>query len=232
MNLIETLKELKNFRRKGDPWEGKSPAWERPYDTLRKRWVEVPTTADGTQKTTDLLALSDEDLLAKWEKIRTNLTIGPQFRHRGWYHALYADGMRGKKVMDVGSGLGVDSITFAQHGAKMTFIDLAESNLKVLERLCGILGLTDVRFQQLRDVDSLRTLDTDYDVIMAMGSLHHAPLDILKPEYEELVRHLKTGGRWLQLAYPRSRWVREGLPLANGVKSRSAVRHHGRNGLT
>ena len=43
----------------------------------------------------------------------------------------------------------------------------------------------------------LRPLDTDYDVIMAMGSMHHAPMDILKPEYQELLRHLKVGGRWL-----------------------------------
>ncbi len=67
-----------------------------------------------------------------------------EFAHRGWYHTLYADGMRGKKVMDIGSGFGVDSITFAQHGAKLTFVDLVESNLKVLQRLCGILRLRDV----------------------------------------------------------------------------------------
>ena len=59
-------------------------------------------------------------------------------------------------------------------------------------------------------MSSLRPLDADYDVIMAMGSLHHAPAKVMKPEYQELLRHLKIGGRWLQLAYPRSRWIREG----------------------
>jgi len=48
--------------------------------------------------------------------------------------------MRGRKVMDIGSGFGVDSITFAQHGAWMTFVDLVETNLKVLQRLCRIFG--------------------------------------------------------------------------------------------
>jgi cyclopropane fatty-acyl-phospholipid synthase-like methyltransferase len=118
--------------------------------------------------------------------------------------------MRGKKVMDVGSGFGVDSITFAQHGAMLTFVDLVESNLKVLQRLCGILGLRDARFVHFRDLNSLKPLDADYDVIMAMGSLHNAPVKVMKPEYQELLRHLKIGGRWLQLAYPRSRWIREG----------------------
>jgi len=210
MDLIHFLKELKNFRKTGVPSDSESPAWKTPFDTLRKKWVQVPTGACASEKTTQLIALADEALLAEWEKARRHITTGPEFTHRGWYHALYADGMRGKKVMDIGSGFGVDSITFAKHGARVTFVDLVESNLKVLERLCKIMDLADVRFVLLEDLESLRPLDTDYDVIMAMGSLHHAPSDILKPEYQELLRHLKVGGRWLQLAYPRSRWIREG----------------------
>ena len=210
MGLMYRIRELKNFRKTGTPSDSKSAEWKKPFDTLRKKWVQVPTGASTSEKTTQLIALSDEALLAEWEKARHDITSGPEFSHRGWYHALYADGMRGKKVIDIGSGFGVDSITFAQHGARLTFIDLVESNLKVLERLCKIMGLRDVQFVALQDLSSLRPLDTDYDVIMAMGSLHHAPTDILKPEYQELLRHLRVGGRWLQLAYPRSRWIREG----------------------
>jgi cyclopropane fatty-acyl-phospholipid synthase-like methyltransferase len=124
--------------------------------------------------------------------------------------------MRGEKVMDVGSGFGVDSITFAQHGARLTFVDLVEANLKVLERLCEIMGLRDVSFVRFEDVSSLKPLDTDYDVVMAMGSLHHAPQHVLQPEYQDLIRHLKIGGRWLQLAYPRRRWIREGREPFSG----------------
>jgi 2-polyprenyl-3-methyl-5-hydroxy-6-metoxy-1,4-benzoquinol methylase len=210
MGLMYRLKELKNFRKTGKPSEGKNVTWDNPYETLRKRWEAVPTVHSKFVSTKGLSALSDDALLAEWEEARADITTGPEFAHRGWYHALYAGGMRGKKVMDVGSGFGVDSITFGQHGAQLTFVDLVESNLKVLERLCKIMGLDDVRFHLLEDLDSLRPLDTDYDVIMAMGSLHHAPTDILKPEYHELLRHLKVGGRWLQLAYPRARWIREG----------------------
>lgn len=143
---------------------------------------------------------------------RENITTGSQFGHRGWYHTLYADSMRGKKVLDVGSGFAIDSITFMQHGAKVTFVDLAESNLEVVQRLCNILGLKDVRFLLLEDMVSLRRLDTDYDIIMAMGSLHHAPFEIIKSEAHELLKHLKVGGRWLQLAYPKTRWIRAGRP--------------------
>src|SRR6266478_2373007 len=210
MGIVRKIKVMIGSDSAGMPEEGRSEAWQLPYETLRKKWVEVPTTATGTQKTTNFLGLPDDALLAEWEMARRDITTGPEFAHRGWYHALYADGMRGKKVMDVGSGFGVDSITFAQHGAKLTFVDLVETNLKVLQRVCTILGLREVSFVRFEDLGSLKPLDADYDVVMAMGSLHHAPARVMKPEYQELLRHLKVGGRWLQLAYPRSRWIREG----------------------
>jgi 2-polyprenyl-3-methyl-5-hydroxy-6-metoxy-1,4-benzoquinol methylase len=210
MGLMYRLKELKNFRKTGKPSEGKTAAWNSPFDTLRKKWVQVPIGATTAERTTNLINMSDQALLEEWEKARLDITTGGEFAHRGWYHTLYADGMHGKKVMDVGSGFGVDSITFAQHGARLTFVDLVETNLKVLERLCKIMGLREVRFVHLQDLESLRPLDADYDVIMAMGSLHNAPEHVMKPEYQELLRHLRVGGRWLQLAYPRRRWIREG----------------------
>ncbi len=212
MGLVRKFRAIIGSDLAGEPSDGKTAAWQIPYETLRKRWVEVPSGENVFEKTTNLMQLSDGALLAFWETARKEITTGPEFAHRGWYHALYADFMRGKKVMDVGSGFGVDSITFAQHGAKVTFVDLVETNLKVLERLCGIIGLKDVGFILFEDLNSLRPLDTDFDVIMAMGSLHHAPIDILKPEYKELLCHLKLGGRWLQLAYPKARWVRDRRP--------------------
>lgn len=212
MTLMRRLKSIVPPRRSGNPADQTSVDWKHPYETLRKKWVEVPVTSLGRMNTGDLLDLSDDLLLQQWLKAREEITTGAEFVHRGWYHALYADGMRGKKVMDVGSGFGVDSITFAQHGAKLTFVDLVETNLKVLARICKILELPDVQFHVLRDVPSLQPLDTDYDVIMAMGSMHNAPVEVMKPEYQELIKHLKIGGRWLQLAYPKSRWLRDGSP--------------------
>lgn len=186
--------------------------WSSPFDTLRRKWVEVPTMAEGIQRTTELAALSDGELLALWRRIRQDLTTGAEFSHRGWYHELYRDFMRGKKVLDVGSGLAIDSLTFAEHGARLTFLDLAESNLALVRRVGALLGIADARFVLLEDLASLDALDGPYDVIMAMGSLHHAPQGVIRPETERLLRHLPVGGRWLQLAYPKRRWVRDGRP--------------------
>ena len=186
--------------------------WENPYDLLRERWDAVPTNNKEYLNTSHLMELSDQELLAKWEDSRRAITTSAEFGHRGWYHTLYAEFMRSKKVLDVGSGFGVDPITFAQLGAKVTFVDLVQSNLQILARLCKIMKLNDVQFLHLKDLSSLRPLDTDYDVIMGMGSLHNAPVHVMRPELHELLKHLKIGGRWLQLAYPESRWIRDGRP--------------------
>lgn len=212
MGLVRKFRAIVGSDLAGEPSDGLGASWQLPYETLRKKWISVPSGDSVFEKTTVLMELSDAELLAYWEKARKDITTGPEFAHRGWYHALYADFMRGKKIMDVGSGFGLDSVTFAQHGACATFVDLVETNLKVLERLCNIMGLSNVQFVLLKDLDSLKPLDTDYDVIMALGSMHHAPMDVLKPEYQELLRHLKAGGRWLQLAYPKARWVRDKRP--------------------
>ncbi len=186
--------------------------WSVTLRTLRKKWLEVPLDNYGRWKTTDLLSMSDAVLLEMWTKTRESSTTGDGFGIRGWYHSLYAESMRGKKVLDVGCGFGLDSITFAQRGAKLTFVDLLPSNVDVVRRLCRILGLHNAEFLVLEDLGTLEELGSDYDVIMAMGSLHCAPFEAVRSEVQGLVQHLKIGGRWLQLAYPRIRWEREGSP--------------------
>jgi hypothetical protein len=47
-------------------------------------------------------------------------------------------------------------------------------------------------------------------VIWCQGSLINAPFDVIQKEAQELMKHLPVGGRWIELAYPRERWVNEG----------------------
>jgi len=120
----------------------------------------------------------------------------------------------GMRVLDVGCGLGIDGVTFAQHGARITFVDIVESNLIVVRRISKLLGLTDVEFLYMEDIDSVSRLGTGYDVIWCQGSLINAPVDVIHAEAQALLEHLKPDGRWIELAYPKSRWEREGrLPF-------------------
>jgi len=195
----------------GDP---AAAQWkDRPFDTLRHKWGEVPGGLLTRRKTADLLRMPDRELLEMWEQSRHESCTGDDgFTTRGWYHQIYKDVLRGKKVMDVGSGMGMDGITFAQHGAEMTFVDIVQSNLDLLKRLCSLMGVTGARFHYMQDTDSLKTLSADYDVIWCQGSLINAPYEIVRGEIQELVKHLTIGGRWIELAYPKERWQRDGSP--------------------
>jgi 2-polyprenyl-3-methyl-5-hydroxy-6-metoxy-1,4-benzoquinol methylase len=193
--------------------KNETATWAQHIESLRQKWHEVPA---GNERATtkQLLELPDKELLDLWTRIRLEATTGEFFNVRGWYHLLYKDVFRGKRVMDVGSGFGIDGLTYAQQGARMTFVDIVESNLKVLRRLCKLLDLKDVDFCYMKNIDSLSALPLDYDVIWCQGSLINAPFDVIKLEVQELLKHLPVEGRWIELAYPEVRWEREGkLPF-------------------
>jgi len=187
--------------------------WSNPFAFLRTKWSEVPA-GNRRLNTKHLLDVSDQDLLSLWTKAKFEATTGENFSVRGWYHMLYTPILKGLKVLDVGSGFGIDSITFAQAGAEMTFLDILEPNLLVIRRICELLRLKNMDFLYLEDFSSLSNLETNYDVIWCQGSLNTVPFEIARREAQELLRHLKPNGRWIELAYPRTRWEREGkLPF-------------------
>lgn len=189
------------------------PDWSDPFSVLGEKWREVPTAGGGRTKSEALMELDDGELVRRWRSIRDDASSGSNFSVRGWYHLLYRDFMEGRRVLDIGSGLGIDGITFAEHGATVTFADLVPENLRVIERVCSELGLGDrTECRHVGSMEDLQDLPDSFDCVMAMGSLHNAPTDVMQEEYEVLADKLEAGGRWLQLAYPRSRWIRDGRP--------------------
>lgn len=184
------------------------------FDRLREKWLEVPA-GPVRARAQDLLALSDEALLAFWKKARAEATTGSFYRVRGWYHALYKDVFRGKKVLDVGCGLGMDGLTFAEHGAAMTLADIIRPNCDLVGRLARLLGLPHVATFYIEDIKSLSRLEPAYEVVWCQGALINAPFDFVREEAQALLQHLPIGGRWIELAYPKQRWDREGRPEFN-----------------
>ena len=189
-------------------WRQQGP-WHQPLKTLRAKWGTIPLH-DRRAQSSELLELSDSELLELW---RTQSDLDGAFDVRGWYRLLYRDTVPGKRILDIGCGFGLDSLTFAEHGAELTLVDIVEDNVRLVARVAGLLGV-EVHTVYMKSVDTLATLRDDFDVVMAIGSLHNAPENVMRPEYQELARRLRPGGRWWQLAYPKFRWEREGsLPF-------------------
>jgi ubiquinone/menaquinone biosynthesis C-methylase UbiE len=82
---------------------------------------------------------------------------------------------RGLRVLEVGCGIGTDTMSFARHGASVTAVDLSERSLEVARRRAEVLGLGDrVRFycadaERLTDVVPVEP----YDLIYSFGVIHH-----------------------------------------------------------
>ena len=192
----------------------KSPAqdWTQPFDLLREKWVEIPVGAER-RKSSDMLQLPMHELWTLWQESRNEVAEG-DFGCRGWYYSFYKDVLRDKRVLDVGSGFGYDGITFALAGARVTFLDIVESNLAIVRRLCEYRQVANADFFYMSDLDSLAQLQGQFDIIWCCGSLINLPFILAQRESQELLRHLVPHGRWIELAYPQARWEREGrLPF-------------------
>lgn len=83
----------------------------------------------------------------------------------------------GKRVLEIGCGLGTDTIRFAKAGAQVTAIDLSSVSLDLATRRAEVFGLSDrVRFYEgnCEDLDKIVPIET-YDLIYSFGVIHHTP---------------------------------------------------------
>jgi SAM-dependent methyltransferase len=183
--------------------------WNAPYDRLRQRWTIIPAGPATRLDAAALAELPDDQLLDTWQASLARASTGPGYGIRGWYHDLYRDQLRGLKVLDVGCGFAISSLHFAEHGARLTFTDIASENVRVVERLCALKSVA-ANFLYIEDEGSFAALPYDFDVVLALGSLINAPLYVIRDEIQAILPHLKNGGRWLHFAYPKARWERDG----------------------
>ena len=175
---------------------------------LADKWREVPGGSDlgERQFSTEMRDLSDAALVTEWNRQNEE---GAELR--GWWWHLYAAQLRGRKVLEIGSGMGFDAVHFAGNGAQWTCCDIAPSNLTIIERVAAAKGI-GIQTLPITSLASLDVLPRDFDAVWCCGSLLHIPFTEAREECAAILEHLKPGGRWIELAYPRERWVREGSP--------------------
>jgi SAM-dependent methyltransferase len=84
---------------------------------------------------------------------------------------------RGKKVLEIGCGIGTDTINFARHGAEVTAVDLSANSLDIARQRVAVYGLGDrVQFfgGSAEELTSFLRQQT-YDLIYSFGVVHHTP---------------------------------------------------------
>ena len=117
---------------------------------------------------------------------------------------------RGKKLLEVGSGLGTDLINFARRGAEVSAVDLTSSGIDLVRRRFEAEGLAvDAR---VGDAEHLPFADEAFDAVYSFGVLHHTPA--IEQAVKEVYRVLRPGGRIIIMLYHmHSLRVALGAPL-------------------
>jgi len=113
----------------------------------------------------------------------------------------------GKRVLEVGCGIGTDTINFARHGAQVTAVDLSEHSLDIARQRAVVYGVQDrIRFYQA-DAESLPSYvpPEPYDLVYSFGVIHHTPHP--RRVVEQIRKHFVHCGSLLKvMVYHRYSW--------------------------
>lgn len=84
---------------------------------------------------------------------------------------------RDKKVLEIGCGIGTDTINFARAGASVTAVELSESSLALAKKRAEVFGLHDkIRFVSANaELLSQNLAPEPFDLIYSFGVIHHSP---------------------------------------------------------
>ncbi len=84
---------------------------------------------------------------------------------------------RSKKVLEIGCGIGTDTINFARASAQVTTVDLSDKSMDLARQRAAVFGLADrIRFHagNAEQLSSFVPVEP-YDLIYSFGVIHHTP---------------------------------------------------------
>lgn len=110
---------------------------------------------------------------------------------------------RGKKVLEIGIGVGTDFINWARSGAELTGLDLTAEAIALGKERLALEGL-EATLQQ-GDAESLPFDDATFDLVYSYGVLHHTPNT--PKSLDEVFRVLKPGGTARLMLYNLVSWT-------------------------
>jgi ubiquinone/menaquinone biosynthesis C-methylase UbiE len=189
-----------------------------PKEAVREYW---DTTPCGAQ---DMLG-KDPHTRAYFEEVERQRYAGDDFMP----DVVDFGAFRGKRVLEVGCGLGTDLRQFAKAGAIVTGLDLSSKSLALARKGFDFFGLEGTFVQG--DGETLPFDDASFDVVYSWGVIHHSPDP--PAVVREIHRVLKPGGQILAMVYhARSllvlqAWVYWGLLRGNSrANAREIVAGH------
>jgi ubiquinone/menaquinone biosynthesis C-methylase UbiE len=113
------------------------------------------------------------------------------------------DGYKGKNLLEIGCGAGIDLVRFARGGAKVTGIDLSKTAIDLASKnLEQSEQNADLR---VMNGECMQFADNTFEVVYAHGVLQYTA-DSAKM-IDEIHRVLRPGGEAIMMVYNRHSWL-------------------------
>jgi len=94
----------------------------------------------------------------------------------------------GRRVLEIGCGIGTDTVNFARAGARVTAVELSDASAAVARQRLQVYGLGDLvtihvgNAEELPDILAPQT----FDLVYSFGVIHHSP----RPD--RIIAHVRT----------------------------------------
>jgi len=113
------------------------------------------------------------------------------------------NGYKGKKILEIGCGVGIDLVRFAAGGAIVTGVDLSETAIELARKNFELRNLQGNLL--VMNGEDLQFPDASFDVVYVHGVLQYTadPYQMAR----EMHRVLKPGGEAIAMVYNRLSWL-------------------------
>jgi len=135
---------------------------EKSINDVRDYWNKRPCNIRHSK-----LNLGSKEYFENVEQRRffTNSHIKPFVEFEKW---------KGKKVLEIGCGIGIDALNFARNGALYTGIELSEESLELTKKCFDVFNLHGTFFLgNAEDLLSILPVE-NFDLIYSLGVIHHS----------------------------------------------------------
>jgi ubiquinone/menaquinone biosynthesis C-methylase UbiE len=111
---------------------------------------------------------------------------------------------KGKRVLEIGCGIGTDAVNFVRAGASYSAIELSEESLALTKRRFEIYGLDgNLVLGNAEQLDQLFGTQ-QFDLVYSFGVIHHTPRP--RAVIDAARRVIRPDGEFRLMLYARNSW--------------------------
>jgi 2-polyprenyl-3-methyl-5-hydroxy-6-metoxy-1,4-benzoquinol methylase len=161
-------------------------------DKIKQYWNAQPCNVKHS--------LSEPGTEQYWNEVtERRFFVEPHLRDFASFHQW-----RGKRVLEIGSGIGSDAVEFARHGAEYVGIDLSAESVAMSRQRFELFGLRG-EFHMMDAADQVMVSKLgQFDLVYSCGVLHHYP--DMTACLDNIHAALLPNGEFRMLVYAKNSW--------------------------